>query len=364
MKKKVRGVYEKIPGSGVWWIRYADSKGNMHREKVGRHGDAVTLYTKRRTEAFQRAKLPEKFRAKGITFSALCDDALEHAKAENTPDSAYELSLKIAAFLPAFGDRPAEEITKQDIVRWLTDEAGKRKWKPASRNRYQAAFSLVFRVGIDNEKITNNPAARIRRKTENNEKVRYLSADEEVRLKQAITNPVHLDSLLISIHTGMRQSEQYSLHWRQVDLERKLVHLPKTKNGEPRHIPLNAVAVAAFERLSASGHAKTSPVFPNASGDAIQGTRWWFKDAVERAGITGYTWHCNRHTFASRLVMAGVALHTVGKLFGHKTAQMTQRYTHLAPEYLSTAVDRLVPTELAPVLAPAVPEVLHKDVSN
>jgi site-specific recombinase XerD len=290
---------------------------------------------------------------------------------KNAPDSTYELNLKIAAFLDDFGDRPAQEITKQEIVRWLTDEAGARGWKASSRNRWQAAFSLLFRVGIDNEKITNNPAAVIRRKTENNDKVRFLSADEEARLRQAITYPTHLDSLLISIHTGMRQSEQYTLHWRQVDLERRMLHLPKTKNDQPRHIPLNAIAVAAFERLRDRGDGKASyPVFPNGreAAKAVQGARGWFMDAVERDGITDYTWHCNRHTFASRLVRAGVSLHTVGELLGHKTAQMTKRYAHLAPQHLRAAVDKLVPvvelSSLAPVLAPAVSEDFHSELSR
>ena len=232
-------------------------------------------------------------------------------------------------------------------------ETKAREWKASSRNRWQAAFSLIFRVGVDNEKITTNPAARIRRKTES-EKVRYLSIDEEMRLRKAITNTRHLDALDISLNTGMRQSEQFSLHWRQVDLQRRMLHLPKTKNGKPRHIPLNAVAVAAFERLRTKDGKASSPVFPNGreENQAVQGTRGWFKDAVTRAAIHEYTWHCNRHTFASRLVMAGVSLRTVGELLGHRTAQMVMRYSHLAPEHTQDAVDRLVAT--GTTVAPAV----------
>lgn len=59
-------------------------------------------------------------------------------------------------------------------------------------------------------------------------------------------------------------------------------------------------------------------------------------------GLTDYMWHCNRHTFASRLVMAGVDLRTVGELLGRQTAQMTLRYAHLAPSHTANAVDRLV----------------------
>jgi site-specific recombinase XerD len=339
---RIKGVYERIPSSGIWWIRYADHRNKEHREKVGRRSDAITLYNKRKTEALQRKKLPESFRAKGITFAGLCKDALEHSAAVNTSESTYELKLKVDVLKIAFGHMKAEDIIKQDIVRWLDTEAGRRRWKPATRNRWQAALSFIFRVGIDNEKISSNPAARIKRKIEDNGRVRFLTAKEEKELKGAITDPHQLAALDISLHTGMRQSEQLGLKWSQVDLERRQLTLTRTKNGRTRHIPLNAVAVGAFESLRPKGQSKGSPVFPNASGEAVQSTRGWFEDAVKRAKLTDYQWHCNRHTFASRLVMAGVDLRTVGELMGHQTFQMTMRYAHLAPEHKVSAVDKLL----------------------
>jgi Phage integrase family len=63
--------------------------------------------------------------------------------------------------------------------------------------------------------------------------------------------------------------------------------------------------------------------------------------------LDGYTWHGNRHTFASRLVMAGVDLRTVQELGGWKTLKMVQRYAHLSPAHLRAAVERLVLAEPA-----------------
>ena len=56
------------------------------------------------------------------------------------------------------------------------------------------------------------------------------------------------------------------------------------------------------------------------------------------AKIARYRWHDNRHTFASRLVQAGVPILTVNKLMRHATLQMTMRYAHLAPENLLEAL--------------------------
>ncbi len=150
--------------------------------------------------------------------------------------------------------------------------------------------------------------------------------------------PPQLD---ISLHTGMRAAEQFGLEWSQVDFERRILTLHKTKNGTTRHIPLNATALAALAALRKGDDPR---VFPSARNEdeGLRGARGWFNSALEDAGVRDYTWHCNRHTFASRLVMAGVDIRTVGELLGHKSLSMTMRYSHLAPAHNAAAVDRLV----------------------
>jgi integrase len=122
-------------------------------------------------------------------------------------------------------------------------------------------------------------------------------------------------------------------------------HQSPKPGGDPRTILLDVIALAALRGLQ-EGQAEpgTRLVFPSVrTGDALQGSRGWFSTALEEAEIQEYTWHCNRHTFASRLVMAGVDLRTVAELLGHRTLQMVMRYSHLAPEHQALALDRLVP---------------------
>jgi integrase len=344
MPEPIKGVYERKPDSGIWWIRWTDSAGKQHREKAGRRSDAQTLLHKRNTETLQRKKLPELLR-NNLTFNTLCDDALLHSKAHNDPKVTYDFELKLNKIKPSFGDRSVERITKQDIVAWITDLAEEKKWAASTRNRWQAAFSLIFRVGIDNEKIDRNPAAGIRRKTENNARVRFLSNEEENRLRKVILKrfPAFVHQLDLSLHTGMRAGEQFSLRWNQIDLKRRILTLPKTKNGTVRHIPLNNTAVEALEGLKmGTGLAPDALVFPSARQESgLKSARGWFVSALDDAKITEYTWHCNRHTFASRLAMAGVDIRTIGELLGHKSLAMTMRYSHLAPAHNAAAVDRI-----------------------
>ena len=66
---------------------------------------------------------------------------------------------------------------------------------------------------------------------------------------------------------------------------------------------------------------------------------WLVPLRVERAGLRDYAWHCNRHTFASRLVMADVDLHTAGELWGNRTRGMTKRYAHFSVNHKQSAVE-------------------------
>jgi site-specific recombinase XerD len=86
--------------------------------------------------------------------------------------------------------------------------------------------------------------------------------------------------------------------------------------------------------------------------------REWFNAACDEAKIQGVTWHTLRHTFASRLVVAGVDLKTVQDLMGHKVIAMTARYAHLSPEHKPSALERLVSGKSGRVMTTRKPEKL------
>jgi integrase len=83
----------------------------------------------------------------------------------------------------------------------------------------------------------------------------------------------------------------------------------------------------------------------NVEGEPVLGPRYWFEPALPKAKIRNFSWHCLRHTFASRLVMAGVDLRKVQELMGHKSIEMTVRYSHLTPKHTLAAVQRLTATD-------------------
>jgi integrase len=188
-------------------------------------------------------------------------------------------------------------------------------------------------------------------------------AYEEEALLQALLAELR-PLFRVSVHTGLRWSEQAALRWRDVDMLAGTLTVAQSKNGHVRTVPMNAVVRSVCLDLSLRRRRPQDPeerVFDAAYRTAARS----FERAVNAAQaalreagrdtslLDGYTWHCNRHTFASRLVMAGVDLLTVQRLGGWRTLSMVQRYAHLAPDHLRAAVERLAPAELGLNLDPA-----------
>src|SRR6202042_2722142 len=106
---------------------------------------------------------------------------------------------------------PAEAIAAQNIERHFEQQ----DWTPATINRYRALLSLAYRLAIRNGKVKENPTRLGLHRTENNARIRFLSPDEEVRLREAIEAacPERIAELELALNTGLRRSEQYRLRW-------------------------------------------------------------------------------------------------------------------------------------------------------
>ena len=159
--KKHRGVFEKDPGSGVWWIQFFDSDGRRHREKIGTKGAAIKLVELRRTQRLEGRKLP-KPRTRPLMFRELTDAALAYTKGKASHMSNV---WRMKNLLAEFGNCPAEDITPQQIEAWLSSRT---EWALATKNRYIALLKLVYRLAEAAQRIKYNPARLVRQKKENN----------------------------------------------------------------------------------------------------------------------------------------------------------------------------------------------------
>jgi integrase len=344
----MKGVFEKFPGSGVWWIRFADAAGKYRREKVGTKSAAITLYRMRKVQAGEGVKLPPLRRAR-VSFSELCDDAISYIKA--TYRRPADDVARVEVVRSWFPGQAAATIEQHHIAEACATAKTEKNWSLQTVHHYLNVASLIFARAVKCKKIKENPATGIERETLHNERVRFLKPEEEARLRAALrSNPewaTHEPEVDLAMNTGLRRSSMYGLVWDNVDLEARAAMIGKTKNGDPLNLPLNRAAIAALAVFRSRGDG-TGVVVRNVEGNSVHTNAHWFVPAIRQAGIKNFHWHDLRHTFASRLRQNGVPLDRIAELLGHRGLAMTQRYAHLELSHLHAAVDLLNSTKIAP----------------
>jgi integrase len=338
VKKNPRGLFERPPGSGVWWINYYVD-GKQRREKVGTITAAKSLYQKRKTDDREGRKLPTLRNTRFVTIGELIDDALIYTQDHK---SKRDYIVKAGIIKKDLGELSAANFKPNDLSKWLRE----RTKTAATSNRYKAFFSLIYRVGNENEKVDVNPAKKVRPRKEANGRMRYFSHAEYQKLLGVIRKrfPEHEAEFVVSVMSGMRLAEQYTTTWGQVNWERREIQLRDTKNGSDRKVHLNDDAIAALLTLKRPKQRPTDLVFPRATdlgGKSRFDNRSWFNPCLQEAGIERLVWHTNRHTFCSWLAEKGASANEIMHSAGHKTLAVSARYTHLNPKHVQSVVDRI-----------------------
>lgn len=175
--------------------------------------------------------------------------------------------------------------------------------------------------------LSRNPVRQVRRPSVPNGRKRRLHEGEEARLLGACDqgrNRWLRPLIILAVETAMRRGELVGLLWQHVDLDKRVAHLPLTKNGDSRDVPLST---RATETLRSLQRERTSDkrVF-RTSGNAV---RLAWEHLRVRAGSSDLHFHDLRHEAVSRLFERGLNIAEVSTISGHKELRMLQRYTHL-----------------------------------
>lgn len=339
----MRGVFERPAGSGIWWVNYYDAAGRRHRERVGRYNVAVEAYLQRRQE-IREGKFTPPRSSGGMEFRELAELALAHKKMRLSPRS-YVQDVSLSNMLNGpLGDIPINKITPR-LLEETIQGFREKGISGSTANRYRSFLSSVFAFAVHTGRMASNPCAKIPQYRENAPRVRFLLPEEETDLRKMIRQqcPEREAELDLALNTGIRRGEQFSLLRENVNLEQGILTV-QGKSGR-RHVPINSAARAALETLL---ERSTGPnVIPEYLKAGRLDWRRWLEDCIAWAKIPNFTWHDLRHTFASRLVMAGVDIRTVQELLGHKSILMTMRYAHLAPSHTKAAVEKIVPSAVS-----------------
>lgn len=337
-ERHARGVFERPSGSGIWWVRYHDEDGREHRERVGPKGLAAKVYQKRKTEVAERRFFPEAIRRREVGVGEMIDDYLGRVK--DKLRSYKECARAGASWKKVLRGKTLRQVLPGDIERYVASRV--RAVAPATINRELAFLKRLYNVAINDGLIDTNPVKRVKFFKENNRRVRWLSDEEEKRLRKAI-GAKRWPVVAFALQTGFRRSNQFALRWTEVNFEAGIVTARNPKSGEDYAVPMTETLRTLLRDFPS--RLKSAWVFVNAVGtgpiDAQNFRNQVFLPALTKAKIDGFRWHDLRHTFGSRLAMAGVDLVTIQQLMGHKTLEMTLRYAHLSPEHRLNAIRRL-----------------------
>ena len=241
--------------------------------------------------------------------------------------------------LPAFGAKPLDRITPEQIGRWFDRFS---RTAPGNANHALDLLTQIINFAIARGHLETNTARAVKR---NRRPVltRFLSREEISRLHRVLDRQTRhsrreqADIIRLLLLTGCRRSEILRLRWSEVDRDRLV--LADGKTG-PRIVPLNTPARRILERRPRGA----SPfVFPSPSDPTRPRSRnlaFWYR-ARREACIEGVRLHDLRHTHASHAVMNGVPVPVVARLLGHSDVRTTLRYAHLGDREIEQAAERV-----------------------
>ena len=325
------GVYKR---EKIWYIDFY-ANGRRIRERVGPNKRmAETALKKREVQVAENRFLEIRGKTEKITFTVMAESYLK-TYSEPNKKSAWRDQISINHLTSYFGKKFLHEITPEDVEKY---KAKRRKEVSGSTvNRELACLKHIFTKAVKWKKVKKNPTLEVKLFKESGKRVRYLEKEDIVRLCESCSDWLR-PIVLTALNTGMRRNEILNLKWRDIDFRRRIIYITDSKVGK-REVPLNDLLFKVLLRVRKNE--KSPYIFCHKNGKPRKDIRDSFKLGLKRAGIKDFHFHDLRHTFASHLVMSGVDLKTVQELLGHRTIEMTLRYSHLSPDHKRAAVNAL-----------------------
>ena len=157
----------------------------------------------------------------------------------------------------------------------------------------------------------------------------------------------------LALRLGLRRGEVFGLRWPDIDLDAARLTVAKSyqlapKSGKARHLPLPSALIP----LLRTWQSLCPPSADRLVCPVLYAGKWGMSSSRATHGLVPLLqaaecqpltrgWHALRHTFASQFIMAGGNLVTLQKLLGHASIEMTLVYSHLAPDFVASEVERL-----------------------
>ena len=257
--------------------------------------------------------------------------------------NVYKSSFKY--IVNHFGDVFLTDLTTQQIEAYLLKRI--RETSVFAARKDLSNLSCCFNRAVRDGYLLTNPCKGIKRFKLPERQPLYYKKEDFKKLLEAIDSNEIKDLVIVAINTGMRQGEQISLEWNQIDFNEGIIildnrnHITKTKRV--RNIPMNAKVREILEKRFNNKNDKHNYVF-TFNGEPIEQkflTRY-FKQFVLKAGLNPkLNYHALRHSAATHLLLNGVSIFVVSRILGHSDIKTTTIYLNVCRNDLQDPVSKL-----------------------
>ena len=284
-------------------------------------------------------------------------DLIDRYIVENLPVKSeatqYDQKKQLEYWKSKIGNLTIKEVSSSIVVAFRNElkntkinKSGKLR-SNGTVNRYLAVLSHAFTIAIKEWEWTNdNPCMRVSKLKEARGRTRYLTKQERFRLLDACHesfNKYLYYIVVLALSTGARKNEILTLKWENIFFDREVIELNETKNGEMRVLPLQGYALELIMELYKNRTPNVKLLFPSTkSGNHIPThiIKSWNK-AVKDAELEDFRFHDLRHSAASYMAMDGASLIDIAEVLGHKTLDMTKRYSHLSEAHTKKVISSM-----------------------
>lgn len=320
-------------------IRYRSKKWQARVSRKGQQSLVKTFHTKEDAERWARSIEVEWDKGTYTNLhqvqKTIFGELIERYIREVTPTmrGAKEDTIRLKAILR----RPITKVNllllNSSRIAQYRDERLK-EVLPATVIRELAYFSSIINHARREWGINiPNPVLLVRKPPSPPGRNRILSKDEELQLLEASKakanrNIYTYPFIVLALETAMRRGELLGLRWEHINFSKQTAHLPLTKNGESRIVPLSKKALETLQALPRSIDGRVLPV----NFAALENN---FKRARIRANIKDLRIHDLRHSAITRLAEKLPNLLELSAVTGHKQLTMLKRYYHPNPEMLA-----------------------------
>lgn len=269
---------------------------------------------------------------------------------ERHPSKAKSQQHQLDWWVKEIGDKFLADITPAVITEArqklanLEGEPEERR-SPSTLNRYVALLSHILSIAVREwQWLEDSPIKRVKKLKEPRGRVRFLSDSERERLLEKIKtkdSPQLELFVVLALSTGMRKGEIQNLTWEDVDLNRGMIIIQNTKNGDRRAVGLASKALQLLKEYSKVRRIDSQLLFPGAVPSKPIDIRSAWETALKNAEISDFRFHDLRHSAASYLAMNGATLAEIAEVLGHRTLSMVKRYAHLTESHTAKVVERM-----------------------